>query len=69
MRFWLVDGADHGRRLLLWSAASAQSDPAAVAGVFRHGLAACDFPPDGTGVPTHRAITTLRVGGVQPEGV
>ncbi len=36
-----------------------------LAAVFKDGLAACDFPPDGTGVPVHRAVATLRVAGVR----
>ncbi|MEE8602078.1 hypothetical protein [Euzebya tangerina] len=67
-RFWLVDGADSGRRLLLWAVGegtdSKLPEAETIAEVFRDGLAACDFPPDGSGVPEHRASATLRVAGL-----
>ena len=62
--FWLVDGDDDTRRLLLWRAGESTDDPRAVAAALAEGLAACDFPPTGDGAAPGRAEATLRAFGL-----
>lgn len=63
-RFHLVDGDDPRNALMLWAAAAPAADPRRVAAALAAGLAACDFPPTGDGVPPARAALTLRVAGL-----
>ena len=62
-RFWLVDGDDPARRLLLWRT-DGHVEPRAVAEALAEGLAACDFPPTGDGAAPGRVEATLRAYGV-----
>lgn len=63
-RFELVDAADPSQRLTLVLLAEPPPDPDAVARALAEGLAACDFPPTGSGVPPARAAATLRAAGL-----
>lgn len=64
-RFWLVDGVDAGRRLVLLELDTDPADPRVIAAALRDGLAACDFPPTAGGVAPARAAKTLRAAGLE----
>lgn len=64
-RFDLVDPSDPSRRLRLVAFAEPVEDPAAVAAVIAGAFAACDFPPNGDGVPPARAELTVRAHGIR----
>lgn len=63
-RIELVNGADAGNRLLLWSSPEPVPDVERVARALAEGLASCDFPPTGDGVSRPRAEATLRAAGI-----
>lgn len=64
-RFWLVDGVDAGKRLVLLELHDDTAEPAVIAAALRDGLAACDFPPTADGVAPARAAATLRAAGLE----
>lgn len=63
--FELVDPEDDDLRLVLARFAAPVTDPTRVAAALSEGLAACDFPPTGTGLAPGRAGLTLRTAGLR----
>jgi hypothetical protein len=62
--FDLVDPQEPSSRLRLVTLVAPAPDPGRVAAALADGLAACDFPPNGDGVPLERAALTLRTNGM-----
>jgi hypothetical protein len=65
-RFDLVDPDDGSARLRLVRLATSAPDPARAAARLAEGLAACDFPPTGDGVPADSAAEVARAAGLDP---
>jgi hypothetical protein len=65
--FELVDPEDDGERLTLYEADAPVADPARLARVLAEGLAACDFPPTGTGASRSHVARALRAAGLDPD--
>ncbi|WP_052668468.1 hypothetical protein [Nitriliruptor alkaliphilus] len=63
--FDLVDPLEPSSRLRLVAFAAPVDDPTAIAAVLAEAFAACDFPPDGDGVPPARAELTVRAHGIR----
>lgn len=66
-RFELVDPGDGHEALLLFVAPRSVADPAHVARNLAEGLAACDFPPTGSGADADHVARALRAAGIDPD--
>lgn len=63
-RFELIDADDRDARLGLVTFVEPVADPEGTAATLAEAFAACDFPPNGDGVPPDRAARSVRAHGI-----